>query len=158
MPILTSRRLFSLAGACGLAVLLTVAGARAFEPVYIDDGLAIEGYDPVAYFTDSSAIEGSAEFEAQYGGATWRFKSAGNRDVFVADPAKYAPQYGGYCAYAVSEGYTASIDPDAWTIVDGKLYLNYSTGVKRRWEANRSERIMAADRNWPLIVKGGGKL
>lgn len=117
-------------------------------------GVAIEGTDPVAYFEAGKPVEGSSEFEAEWNGATWRFANADNRDAFVANPEKYAPQYGGYCAYAVSQGYTASIDPAAWSIVDGKLYLNYSKGVQQRWDQDRANYIAAADKNWPEIKKG----
>ena len=83
-------------------------------------------------------------------GATWRFASAKNRDAFAAMPAKYAPQYGGYCAWAVSLGYTASTDPEAWKVVDGKLYLNYSKGVQRQWvDDGPRTLIKAGDKNWP---------
>lgn len=117
-------------------------------------GVAIEGYDPVAYFTQGKPVEGSSDFTHDWNGATWRFASAENRDMFIADPEKFAPQYGGYCAWAVSQGYTASIDPDAWSIVDGKLYLNYSKGVQSRWENDIAGHISSADENWPEIRSG----
>jgi YHS domain-containing protein len=88
-------------------------------------GTAIEGYDPVAYFNEGRPVEGKSEFSQEWMDATWYFASAENRDLFAADPEKYAPQYGGYCAWAVSQGYTANIDPQAWKVVDDKLYLNY---------------------------------
>ena len=96
-------------------------------------------------------MKGSLEFQQQWTGATWLFADAGNRDLFAADPNKYAPRYGGYCAYAVSEGHTANIDPEAWRIVDGKLYLNYSKGVQKKWERDRESRIQTADKNWPTL-------
>ena len=114
-------------------------------------GVAIEGTDPVAYFTEGRPIEGSSDFEHEWMGATWRFVSAENRDQFAADPEKYAPQYGGYCAWAVSQGYTAEIDPAAWTIVDGKLYLNYSKDVQTQWSADIPGNITKGDGNWPKI-------
>ena len=117
-------------------------------------GVAIEGYDPVAYFTDGKPVEGSSDFTHDWNGATWRFASADNRDMFAADPEKFAPQYGGYCAWAVSQGYTASIDPDAWSVVDGKLYLNYSKGVQKRWESDIAGHIASGDTNWPGIRAG----
>jgi len=127
-------------------------GRSAVAPVYKDGkGLAIRGYDPVAYFEQSAAVKGSPEFQQQWTGATWRFSSAANRDLFAAHPEKYAPRYGGYCAYAVSEGHTASIDPEAWRIVDGKLYLNYSKGVQKKWEKDAGPRIERADKNWPSL-------
>ena len=115
-------------------------------------GLAIRGTDPVAYFTEGGPVAGSSEFTYTWGNATWQFASAENRDLFAANPEQYAPQYGGFCAWAVSQGYTASIDPDAWRIVDGKLYLNFSRGVQRRWERDIPGNINQADANWPGVL------
>jgi YHS domain-containing protein len=112
-------------------------------------GVAIEGTDPVAYFEEGRPVAGSSAFE--WMGATWRFATAENRDRFGADPEKYAPQYGGYCAWAVSQGYTAKIDPAAWRIVDGKLYLNYSKDVQTQWSGDIPGNIAKADVNWPQI-------
>ncbi|NJK72670.1 MAG: YHS domain protein [Synechococcaceae cyanobacterium SM2_3_60] len=112
-------------------------------------GIAIQGTDPVAYFTLGEPTPGMAEFSYTWMDATWYFSSAAHRDAFIANPEAYAPQYGGYCAYAVANGYTASIDPAAWRIVDDRLYLNFSTGVQRRWERDISGHIEQADRNWP---------
>ena len=114
---------------------------------------AVAGYDPVAYFTEGKPVEGSDDFTLSYNGATWRFASAANRDAFKVDPARYAPQYGGYCAWAVSQGYTAKGDPKAWTIVDGKLYLNYNKSVKSNWEQPAKGNIKAADKNWPKVLE-----
>lgn len=116
-------------------------------------GNAAEGYDVVSYFTQSKAVEGSGDFTHKWKDATWKFSSAKNRDLFAADPAKYAPQYGGYCAYAVSKGYTASVDPEAWSVVDGKLYLNYSKSVKATWEQDIPGYIASANGHWPKIRK-----
>ena len=116
-------------------------------------GTAIDGTDPVAYFTEGRPVEGSSEFTHEWNGAKWRFSSAENRAKFVAEPEKYAPQYGGYCAWAVSQGYTASTDPEAWSIVEGKLYLNYSKGVQKQWEADIPGHIAKADQNWPEVLK-----
>ena len=112
---------------------------------------AIKGYDPVAYFTEGRPVKGSGEFEYEWMGADWRFASAENRNAFAADPEKYAPQYGGYCAYAVSQGTTADIDPEAWKIVDGRLYLNLSRDVQTIWERDVPGYIQRADANWPKI-------
>ena len=140
--------------ALALAVLAPTA-ACALDPVYESWwGLAIRGTDPVAYFTDGRPVEGSAEFELEWNGATWRFSSAAHRDLFRADPQRYAPQYGGYCAWAVSQGYTASTDPEAWRIVDGKLYLNYSADVQRKWERDVAGFIAKADAAWPRLLAG----
>lgn len=119
-----------------------------------DNGLAIHGTDPVAYFTEGAAVTGSPEFTYDWGNATWQFASAENRDRFVANPQQYAPQYGGFCAWAVSQGYTASIDPNAWRIVEDRLYLNYSRGVQRDWERDIPGNIRKADANWPSLSTG----
>ena len=123
--------------------------ALALDPVFSEDGLAIHGYDPVAYFSDRKPVEGKAEFTHEYEGTVWRFATAANRDAFAADPERYAPQYGGYCAWAVSQGYTASTDPDAWRIENGKLYLNYSKSVQQDWLEDVPGNIAKGDANWP---------
>ena len=140
-----------------IAALMVVlaAPAQAIEPVFSDDGLAIRGYDPVAYFTQGEPVEGKSNFTHQWMGTTWQFADAANRDAFAANPERYAPQFGGYCAWAVSQGYTASIDPDAWDIHDGKLYLNYSKRVQRRWKVDKISNIATGNRNWPKIKSGG---
>ncbi len=115
-------------------------------------GTAIDGTDPVAYFTEGRPVEGSRQFTHDWNGARWWFASAQNRDTFAADPAKYAPQYGGYCAYAVSQGYTAKTDPDAWSIADGKLYLNYSLKVRDLWSQDIPGHIASANGNWPGVL------
>ena len=114
-------------------------------------GTAIEGYDPVAYFTEGRPVEGESEFAHDWMDATWYFASAEHRDLFAADPDKYAPQYGGYCAWAVAQGYTAKIDPEAWKIVDDKLYLNYSREVQAQWAQDIPGNITKGDANWPKI-------
>jgi hypothetical protein len=137
-----------------LAVLALAAPATALEPVNqsLFGSVAIDGYDPVAYFELGRPVEGSREHSHQWQGATWRFTSAAHRDAFAADPSRYAPQYGGYCAYAVAHGYTADIDPEAWAIVDGKLYLNYDRSVQQKWEAERASFIRQADEAWPKLL------
>jgi len=117
-------------------------------------GVAIDGYDPVAYFTDGRPVAGSRAFALEWMGATWRFASAEHRDRFAADPERFAPRYGGYCAWAVSQGYTADVDPEAWAIVDGRLYLNYSREVQARWERDRAGFIRQADESWPKLLRG----
>lgn len=118
------------------------------------NGLAIKGTDPVAYFTEGRAVAGNASFTYNWKGATWRFSSAANRDKFAANPTAYAPQYGGYCAWAISQGYTADIDPNAWKIVNGKLYLNANRNIQRRWEGNISGFISQANQKWTSISGG----
>ena len=136
----------ALAGAAGVAL--------AVDPVFSTYlGGAIRGYDPVAYFTEGRPVKGRKAHRAEWMGATWSFASAENRKRFEADPEKYAPRYGGYCAWAVSRGYTASIDPDAWSIVDGALYLNYSLGVRSQWSQDAPGNIAKADANWPKLLE-----
>ena len=121
--------------------------------IYSTSAGAIKGYDPVAYFTESRAIKGSKEYACKWKGVMWYFTSEENRDKFEKDPDAYAPKYGGYCAYAISQGYTAKIDPNARKIVDGSLYLNYNQGIQEKWEANQTEFIMYADSNWPKVLE-----
>ena len=150
-----NRRSFLVAAASAPAVLaLTRPAAAAEPPVYATNGIAINGYDPVAYFTDGKAVEGSAEFTSEWDGATLQFASAANKDLFDSDPEAYAPKYGGYCAYAVSKGYTASTDPDAWSIYEGRLYLNYSKSVRALWSVNKKGHVRSADANWPGVLDG----
>lgn len=135
-----------------VAVEASIAAAQDIRYFVDDSGLAIRGTDPVAYFTQGGPVTGSSEFVYTWRNATWQFASAENRDLFVANPEQYAPQYGGFCAWAVSQGYTASIDPNAWRIVDGKLYLNYNRGVQRQWERDIPGNISKANANWPDVL------
>ncbi len=120
-------------------------------------GVAIMGYDPVAYFTEARAVKGSPEFKHEFLGETWHFASAAHRDAFAANPVAYAPQYGGYCAgeilYAdVSSGVTTNVEPRAWRIIDGKLYLFYDRGYAEAFEKNAKEWVAKADGNWPTVL------
>ncbi|WP_205625072.1 YHS domain-containing (seleno)protein [Geminicoccus roseus] len=117
-----------------------------------DAGLALEGYDPVAYFTLDEPAKGDPAITMQRQGATYRFVSQENRAAFAAEPDRYLPRYGGYCAYAAALGAKAHGDPQVWKIVDGKLYLNYSRWIGWRWELGREEYIEKADRLWPDIA------
>lgn len=112
------------------------------------ENVAIKGFDTVAYFKDKLPKEGKAEFSHEWNGAKWYFSSAENRDEFAKTPEKYAPQFGGYCSWAVSHGYTADSDPQAWKVVDGKLYLNYNQKVKEKWEAEQPKLIQEGEKNW----------
>ena len=115
------------------------------------DGVAIKGFDPVAYFTQGKPTKGLSEFQYEWMGVKWYFSSAVNRELFIANPGRYSPRYGGYCAYAVSKGHTADISPSAWKIVDGKLYLNNGWVAEKLWKLNIPENIEKADKNWPKI-------
>jgi len=137
-----------------LLTLLLAASAIAVEPVNAIalKNVAIKGYDPVAYFADAKAIEGSEDFELTWRNAAWRFASAAHRDEFEKNPEKYAPQYGGYCAFGVSRGYAVDVDPEAWHVVDGKLYLNYNKDVQTEWRKDVAGYVKKADENWPKIL------
>jgi YHS domain-containing protein len=141
------------ANPCAAADPCAAASEAMAQPyAYSFEGVAIRGADPVAYFTAADAVKGSAEYAYEWQGATWWFSSAENRDLFASDPEAYAPQYGGYCAKAVSEGNLASIDPEAWKIVDGKLYLNYSPDVQGQWLQDVEGNITKGDQNWDGVL------
>ena len=137
-----------------LALMVAAPAALAKDPIFTStfSDVGASGYDVVAYFEENKPVEGSDAHEAEWMGATWRFASAENKAAFEQDPEAYAPQYGGYCAWAVSQGYTASTAPEAWSIVGGKLYLNYSKGVQQRWEQDIPGNIAKADGNWPGVL------
>ncbi len=153
-----SRRTLVLAG--GVAALSAFIGlnipnrASAASEIFKTTfgSVAIEGTDPVAYFKEGRVREGSKQFSHKWKGANWRFSNAANRDAFAASPEEYAPQFGGYCAWAVSQGYTAKIDPEAWKIVGGKLYLNYSKGVQAKWAQDIPGNIAKGEKNWPAVL------
>lgn len=115
------------------------------------EGVAIKGYDPVAYFTDGKPRLGMPEITAQFDGATWRFATEAHRRAFVAHPAKYEPDFGGFCAYAVAHGQKADIEPAAFTIVNGKLYLNYTLGARVLWRKDLPTELVEGDKNWPTV-------
>ncbi|MFM8914099.1 MAG: YHS domain-containing (seleno)protein [Flammeovirgaceae bacterium] len=112
---------------------------------------AIRGYDPVAFFTEGREVMGKKEFVFEYAGAKWHFASEVHLNLFKENPEKYTPQFGGYCAYGMSSGYKAETQPNAWTILDGKLYLNYSLGVRATWNQDRARYIQKAEANWPTV-------
>lgn len=116
-------------------------------------GVGVGGYDVVAYFTAGRATKGVPAHSAVHGGITYRFADAANRETFLRSPTRYLPQFGGYCAYAVSQGATASSDPNAWTVVGDKLYLNYSRSVRSLWRQDVEGNIAKADKNWPGVLK-----
>jgi YHS domain-containing protein len=141
-----------------LAVLL-FAAAPAWagdDPIYTGffSNTAAGGYDVVAYFTDGKATRGSKRYTYEWRGAEWRFSSEEHRDRFAASPDAYAPRYGGYCAWAVAQGYTAAGDPTVWQIVDGRLYLNYDEDIGRKWRQDIPGNIRKADANWPAVLGG----
>lgn len=140
----------------GLLVVMALATTPlAWAKTYFNttEGLALKGYDPIAYFTLSKPRMGSDAFQYEWGGARWQFVSAENQELFKANPEKYAPQYGGYCAWAAAKGYIADVDPAVWKIVEGKLYLNYNRAVQKKWLKDIPGYIEKADKNWPGILK-----
>lgn len=144
-----------------LVILLgTVAGVQLLRAsgrhegaINTRDGVAIEGYDPVAYFTRAQPTPGDPAYSYEWSGALWQFASAENRDLFAANPERYAPAYGGYCAWAVSGNSLAGIDPESWHIEDDRLFLNYSRRLNRRFVEDITERVQRADENWPPLKK-----
>ena len=139
-----------------LFMLLPVAPALADkDPVYtgVFSSTALKGYDTVAYFTEGKPVKGNKNFRTEWNGAEWHFSSQANLDTFLANPEAYAPQYGGYCAWAVSQGKTASADPKIWAIVDDKLYVNYNRKIGKLWESDRDNFIKLGDGNWPTVLK-----
>ena len=119
-------------------------------PVYSTKEGAIKGYDPVAYFISNQPVKGIKTISHAWNGASWHFSSETNKKIFVDNPEKYAPQYGGYCAYGWAKGYAVKIEPDAWAIEGGKLYLNYNKVVQKDWDKDRVGYIKAADANFGI--------
>ncbi len=150
------RPFFLIAIAAALAAPAIAAPAFAADSeVYTGrfSNLAVGGYDPVAYFEQGEPVKGQPQYSYDYKGATWRFASAENLASFTADPDAYAPQFGGYCAWAVSQGYTAPGNPKNWSVVEGKLYLNYNDKVQRDWEKDIPGFIAKANENWPGVLE-----
>jgi len=143
-----------IAAALAIWAVLMPASAFAQKPeIYTSwrNTIAVDGYDVVSFHA-GKPLKGRTEFATQYKKATWRFDTQGNLDLFLMNPEAFAPQYGGYCAWAVSKDKLAPGKPEHWHVEDGKLYLNYSTRVKKRWDALREEFIEQADENWPDLL------
>ena len=142
-----------------IGLFLAIAGSASagtdspVPAVNADQGIGLKGYDPVAYFISGAPIKGSEQYSFARKGVAYRFASAKNLEKFKADPEKYLPQYGGYCAYAMSLDRIADIDPSRWAIVNGKLYLNNGFVAEKLWSLNKSGNIVSADRNWPQYPK-----
>ena len=131
-----------------LVALFSLQAIAAEKPVFTKNGAAIRGYDTVAYFTLNKPVKGQKSFSVSYRGVNWHFSSEQNKQLFLANPKKYAPQYGGHCAFAMANDNLVSVDPKAFTIVDDKLYLNYSLAVRKRWVKDIPGYIADADENW----------
>ena len=152
--VVTPTRGLAFGATFSIALMVGCVPALATDPVNTGyfGGVAIKGYDPVAYFTDGRAMKGSEEFSYDWLGTPWQFASAAHRALFIGDPTKYAPQYGGYCVgEVVHKGATINIDPEAWAIIDGKLYLSYSKKFMEKFKAHPSDFLAKADANWPAV-------
>lgn len=137
-----------------LASTLSLSQAWAKDKIYKSflSSSAVGGYDAVAYFTEGKPVKGKSDFKTSYMGADWLFSSRENLAAFKSNPEKYAPQFGGYCAWAVSQGYTAKGDPNYWSIVNDRLYLNYNAEIQNRWDKNKQNFIAQANKNWPSVL------
>lgn len=131
----------------------TLGESKGFFSSPKSTGIAIRGYDTVAYFKNKKPVKGKDEFSTEWKGAKWKFSSKENLSAFQAEPEKYAPQYGGYCAYGVANGKLVKIEPDQFTIVDGKLYLNYDSGIQKDWLKEQSRYIKQADSKFSSLIK-----
>lgn len=143
----------------GVLVLVNVAlvspGIYAMEPVYTPwySDTAIKGYDVVAYFTEGRAVKGEQRFQFRWRDANWLFASAAHLDAFMVDPERFTPQYGGFCAFGVAEGHAIGVDPEQFTVHNGKLYLNFNASVNRKWREHMENYISTADEKWPEMVQ-----
>lgn len=149
---LTRRRLLAVAALAPVTLALAPRPALAAAPQVFQNPIAINAHDPVAYFTEGRPVPGSAAHAVAWNGAEWHFASAGNAAIFRADPDTYAPVFGGYCAFAASRGYLADTIPEAWTIHEGRLYLNASLRARTLWLRDVPGNIAAGLRNWPGIL------
>ena len=153
------RMALGLVAVLGLATVASLGGQNRAGVVNATRGVALGGYDVVAYFEDGKAVKGSTTFAHSWQGATWLFATEARRSAFAAAPERFAPQFGGFCAYGVSRGYAVDIDPNAWAIQGGKLYLNYSQAVQRSWNQDRAGYIAKAQAQWPAVAarQAGGR-
>lgn len=154
-------KLSKLAGVAGaLALLLAVAAGAAENPQFPNldrDGVILEGYDPVAFFTDGRPVPGLESIRSTWRGAIYQFASNEHKALFDADPAKYEPQFGAWCAYAVSQGRTAPIQIETWSIVEGRLVLQHNAKAVALWQKDPVTHLHLADERWPAVVANGGK-
>lgn len=146
------RRFLSLCAVPPLATFLAAPALAGNPYVFNTHGVAISGYDPVAYFTEGKPVQGIMEFAVKWEGAMWVFASMKNAEAFMGNPRAYAPKYGGYCAYAMSKGAVATTEPDAWTIFNDQLYLNYNTSVRGIWRDDILGNVALADGHWPSAL------
>ena len=142
--------------AFALLAVITVSYSKSLENID-SHGVGIQGYDPVAYFTDAKPLKGTSQFQSKYEGVIYYFASADHQALFDASPAKYVPQFGGFCAYGVSKGSAVEIDPTAFQIVDGRLLLQYSHGILEKFNKDTVGNLKKADANWGALVEKKGK-
>lgn len=148
----TRRTTLGLFAASPVLAMLPTATLAAEPPVYSRRGVAIRGADPVAYWDGNGPVDGLRSITGEWNGATWRFATEANRDAFLADPERFAPEYGGYCAYAMARGQIARTIPEAWSIVDNRLFLNFNLDIRAQWETELPDAIGLADANWPSAL------
>lgn len=141
-----------LLGALTAAVLAPAAFAQDLPVFYKTDGAAMAGYDAVSYFNSGTPVRGLPEYSVVWKGAEWHFASAENRDAFEMNPRAYAPQFGGYCAFAMAQGKLVSTDPNLWQVIDGRLYLTHSPEIEKRWQRDTAGYIRMAEANWPVVL------
>ena len=149
---LTRRKFLTATAALPAISVFSTPAFAAKPPVFATDGIAINGFDPVAYFTVASPVKGDTAYASDWEGRRLLFASSENKAKFDAEPEKFAPRYGGYCAYAVSKGATAPTDPEAWTVYEDRLYLNFSVDVRSIWQQDIPGNIAKADANWPGVL------
>jgi YHS domain-containing protein len=139
-------------------ILLSVTAQAQKRLVNTDkQGLALKGHDPVAFFTQGRPVAGDYRYESNYNGTRYRFASAENKKLFDTDPARYVPQFGGFCAYGVSRGYAVDVELDAFQIVDGRLLMQYDKSVRDRFNQDTEGNLKRADANWPKVVEKEGR-
>lgn len=147
------------------ALVLAIVGAIAMAPAAAGDApvyksffgqVAIEGYDVVAYFEDHRARQGTSKYSVAWNGAHWQFASPRHKDMFASDPERYAPAYGGFCAYSVAFGHAVKSDPEVFAIVDGRLFLLYSESARAAWADESPSMVAKADQRWPMVVETYG--
>lgn len=152
---LNTLRALVLAGALTVVSLIPSGPAQAETFFNVNwRGVAVKGYDPVAYFTEGRPVRGLAMYELDWEGARWRFANPMNMEKFRESPEKFAPRYGGYCAYGVAVGGLYDIKPEAWSVVDGRLYLNKNLEIRETWRQDIDGYIRNADANWPGLRRG----
>ena len=134
-----------------VALVFLSSAVLAQDKVFVKDGIAINGYDAVAYFAEGKPVKGVESLSLKSDNSTWLFSTKENLEKFKNDPAKYKPQFGGFCAFGMSRGYTAPTDPNAWTVINDKLYLNYNLDVKKDWLKDRDNLISTATKNWEQL-------